>query len=85
LVVAEATARELGRLSLEEALRLLFLYAEKDPARYERAVLRWLVRYVTEGKDVSLLKVQLALSALTELRAGGREAAAKMLVELGRR
>jgi Domain of unknown function (DU1801) len=28
LVVAEATARELGRLTLEEVLRLLFQYAE---------------------------------------------------------
>jgi hypothetical protein len=33
LVIAEASAREVGRLTLEEALRLLFLYAEKDPRR----------------------------------------------------
>jgi hypothetical protein len=31
LVIAEATAREIGGLTLEEALRLLFLYAEHDP------------------------------------------------------
>jgi len=30
LVAAESSAREVGRLTLEEALRLLFLYAEKD-------------------------------------------------------
>ena len=42
LVVAEATARELGRLTLEEALRLLLLYAEKEPVKFERAALRWL-------------------------------------------
>jgi hypothetical protein len=29
VVVAEATAGEIGRLTLEEALRLLFLYAEE--------------------------------------------------------
>jgi hypothetical protein len=63
LVVAEASAREVGRLTLEEALRLLFLYAEKDPIRYERAALRWLVRYLTESKP-TLLSAQLALSAL---------------------
>jgi hypothetical protein len=40
---------------------------------------------VTEGKAVSLLKAQLALSALAELRAGEREAAAKLLTELARR
>jgi hypothetical protein len=56
LVIAEATAREIGRLTLEEALRLLFLYAEHDPVKFERAALRWLSRYVTEGKAVSLLK-----------------------------
>jgi hypothetical protein len=76
---AEAAARQLGRLSLEHALRLLFLYAEKEPIKYERAALRWLGRYVTEGKAVSVLKAQLAASALSELRAGEREAAAKLL------
>jgi hypothetical protein len=44
--------------------------------------LRWLGRYVTEGKGVSLLKAQLALAALLELRTGSREAAAKLLTEL---
>jgi hypothetical protein len=35
---------------------LLFLYAEKEPVKFERAALRWLARYATEGKAVSLLK-----------------------------
>jgi hypothetical protein len=82
LVTAEASAREVGKLTLEEVLRLLFLYAEKDPVRYERAALRWLVRYLTEGKAVTLLSAHLALSALAELRAGERERAAKLLVKL---
>jgi hypothetical protein len=73
---AEAAARQLGQLSLDNALRLLFLYAEREPIKFERAALRWLARYVTEGKAVSLLKTQLALAALSELRAGEREAAA---------
>jgi hypothetical protein len=34
--VADATAREIGRLTLDEALRLLFLYAEKEPIKFER-------------------------------------------------
>jgi hypothetical protein len=46
--------------------------------------MRWLARYATEGKAVSLLKTQLALSALAELRAGEREQAAKLLAELAR-
>ena len=67
-VAAEASAREIKRLTLEEALRLLFLYAEKEPIKYERAALRWLARYVSDGKAVSLLKAQLALSALAEMQ-----------------
>jgi hypothetical protein len=39
---------------------------------------------VTEGKAVSLLKAQLALAALSELRARESEAAAKLLTELAR-
>jgi hypothetical protein len=85
LVAAEASAREIGRLTLEEALRLLFLYAEKDPIRCERAALRWLTRYVRDGKAVTLLKAQVAASALAELRAGERERAGKLLVELATR
>jgi len=40
---------------------------------------------VTEGKAVSLLKTQLALAALPELRTGSREAGATLLTELARR
>lgn len=69
LVVAEAIAREVGQLTLNEALLLVFLYAEKEPMKFERAALRWLARYATEGKALSLLKAQLALAALPELRA----------------
>jgi hypothetical protein len=82
---AEAAARQLGQLSLEHALKLVFLYAEREPIKFERAALRWLGRYVTEGKAVSLLKAQLAATALSELRAGEREAAAKLLQGLVQR
>src|SRR5437762_52134 len=80
-VVADATAGELG-LSIEEALQLVLLYAAYGPAKLERAALRWFGRYLDEGKDVSLLKSQLALSALAELRAGESEVATKLLAEL---
>ena len=39
---------------------------------------------MAEGKAVSLLKAQLALAALSELRVGERVAAAKLLTELVR-
>src|SRR5438128_9691917 len=39
---AEMAARELGRLSLRDALKLCVLLAERDLPRFDRAALRWL-------------------------------------------
>jgi hypothetical protein len=47
--------------------------------------LRWFVRYLEEGKDVSLFKAQIALAALAEVRAGKPQHAAKLLTELASR
>jgi hypothetical protein len=57
---------------------------EYEPAKLERASLRWFGRYLDEGKDASLLKAHLALGALSELRLGEGDAAAKLLIELAR-
>ena len=78
---AEVAAREMGQLTLAEALDLVVLYAEAEPAKFERAAIRWLTRYLDEGKEVSLLKAQVALVALGELR-GGSDAASGILVKL---
>jgi hypothetical protein len=37
-------------MPLEDALQLVNLYAERSPPKYERAALRWLERYVSEGR-----------------------------------
>lgn len=47
--MAEDAARELPNLALEEALQLVKLYAERGSPKYERAAMRWLERYLTEG------------------------------------
>jgi hypothetical protein len=62
-------AREVGNLTLAEALELVCLYAEAEPAKFERAALRWHSRFVTEARP-SLLRAQIALAALNELRVG---------------
>jgi hypothetical protein len=80
VLIAETTAREFA-LNLEEALQLVLLYAAYEPAKLERAALRWFRRWLDEGKGVSLLKAQVALTALTELR-GERDPAAELLTEL---
>lgn len=79
---AELAAREIGSLTLAEALDLVVLYAEAEPAKFDRAAVRWLSRYLAESKDASMLKAHLALAALSELRSGERDPAAKLLAGL---
>src|SRR5437867_9537833 len=64
---AEMAAREMGGLSLSDALSLCELLANVDPARYERAALRWLQRFIDERLP-PLTEVALAATALAEVR-----------------
>ena len=50
LWLAEDAARELPNLPLEDALQLVHLYFERGSPKAERAALRWLERYLTEGE-----------------------------------
>jgi len=75
---AEIAAREMGGLSLADALLLCELLANVDPARYERAALRWLQRFVDERLP-PLTEVALAASALAELRHGNRNTGVETL------
>jgi hypothetical protein len=49
LWAAEDAARELPNLPLEDALQLVRLYAEQDSPKFEKAAMRWLERYLSEG------------------------------------
>jgi hypothetical protein len=84
LNAAEMAAREMGGLSLEEALSLCKLLASLDPERYERAALRWLQRFSDE-RPPALAEVALAASALAELRHGQRAIGLEALRRLLRR
>ena len=81
---AEMAAREMGGLSLADALLLCELLANVDPARYERAALRWLQRFIDE-RVPPLTEVALAASALAELRHGRRNVGFEALKRLLRR
>src|SRR5580765_113838 len=78
---AEMAAREMGGLSLADALSLCELLAKVDPARYERAALRWLRRFIDERLP-PLTEVTLAASALAELRHGSRNVGIEALKRL---
>jgi hypothetical protein len=84
LQAAEMAAREMGGLSLADALSLCELLANTDPARYERAALRWLQRFIDERLP-PLTEVALAAAALADLRHGRRDAGAETLKRLLRR
>ena len=71
-------ARELGRISLAEALELLALIARKDPRRHPRAAARWLQRYLDE-QDATLHEVALVVGALTALAGPRHDEALRVL------
>jgi hypothetical protein len=74
-------AREMGGLSLADALLLCELLASVDPTRYERAALRWLQRFIDE-RVPPLTEVALAASAGAELRHGRRYVGVEALKRL---
>lgn len=76
LWAAESSLRELGQVSLEDALSYLDLLAEQKPEKLERAAVRWHGRLETEAEAtfLTLGESQLALAALASLCAGERDA-----------
>jgi hypothetical protein len=62
-----ATARELPRVPLEDALRICLLIRGGDPDRYERAAVRWLGRFALEARDVTIHALRQAADALDAL------------------
>ncbi len=71
----------MGGLSLADARLLCELLANTDSARYERAALRWLERFIDERLP-PLTEVALAASALAELRHGHRNVGVEALKRL---
>ncbi len=66
LMLAMATAREIGVVSLDEALSLVSLVAELRPDRLDAYARRWLARLATE-RTLTLAELDLAVSALRAL------------------
>jgi hypothetical protein len=66
LLIAEATARELGALNLSEALDLVCLVAEQSPERLDAFARRWLARLASE-RPLRLAELDIALTALRAL------------------
>ena len=75
LTIAEATAKELLRISLTDALELTILIARKDPRRHPRVAARWLLRYLEENPDTMIDEAVLASSCLAAPGFGQADAA----------
>jgi hypothetical protein len=74
LLVAEMTAREIGKVSLVESLALTALIAQKDPRRRSRVAARWLLRYLEANDQAGIEEAAMVAAALVETRsspAGG--------------
>ena len=75
LWMAEDAARELPKLSLQDALQLVHLYAERRSPKFEPAARRWLVRYLTEGTPslIDVAKVTASLARHDRQESGSTE------------
>ena len=72
---AELAARELPTLTLDDALKLVALYAETGSPKAERAALRWLQRLLDERPALTLADLCRATGALEGLLRGEAQAA----------
>ena len=66
-MLAEVTAREIGRVTITEALELTALVARKQPHRYGRFAARWLCLYLEEHEQATLEDVALLVANLRSL------------------
>jgi hypothetical protein len=73
---AEIAAKEMGGLSLIDALDYLVLLAAVRPDRFDTAAVRWHGRLELESPLLTLVESQLALAALADIRAGGTDSVA---------
>jgi hypothetical protein len=82
--LALEAARELERLTLEDALGLCLLL-RKDTRRYQRATARWLARYHAEAEGVTLTEIREVADLLAALPVFGRDAGTSLAEHLERR
>jgi hypothetical protein len=82
-VLALDLARELTRVTLEDALALC-LVLRQDERRYQRAAARWLARYHAEVEAVTLTDIREIADLLAALPVFGAEAAGELANHLER-
>jgi hypothetical protein len=79
-VLAEVTAREIGRVTIAEALELTALVARKQPHRYGRFAARWLCLWLEEHEKATLEDVEMLVVNLRSLATANNHFAALVLL-----
>jgi hypothetical protein len=85
LLVAETTAREIGRVSLLESLALTALIAQKDPRRRSRVAARWLLRYLEAHDRAGIEEAAMVAASLAALGGPANDDALAALREMAER
>jgi hypothetical protein len=78
-VLAEVTAREIGRVTIAEALELTALVARKQPHRYGCFAARWFCLWLEEHEKATLEDVALLVANLRSL-ANSKEHASALAI-----
>ena len=78
LTMVRATAAELPRVALDDALRVCLLIRDQDPDQYDRAALRWVGRFALEAQSATLADVRAAADALARLPTDAEDAMARL-------
>lgn len=63
-----ALAARMGDVALDDALRICLLMRDREPERYEQAVVRWLGRFALEARQATLDDLRAAADALDAMR-----------------
>ena len=82
LLAARSAAAELGEVGLVEALELLLLIADQEPARLGQAAVRWHARYCRQAGDIDVGEAQAVLGVLVMLGGPRHETAVRALGQL---
>jgi hypothetical protein len=85
VVVAEITARELGRITLADALELTALVAVKNRPRSRRMAARWLERWLGESYAPAIDEAAMVAGCLVTLGGPRHDQALVCLRDMARR
>lgn len=81
---ALSAGRELPRVGLGDAVKILLLMARNQDRRYPRAAARWLSRFAAEAQDVTPEELARVADALADLEHADQDAAELLLGAVSR-